>query len=218
MRCERGRLFVENDAPEWWKAGEYVNCFRQGTNAGCIVCMHLSKFKPGSCRISDGLSIQATKLFITGRYIVEKTDGESIVLFLEHDDSAERIREAQERAEQYTKDIGVKLDSKVEKEAFLKKLIWETYKGIISPGIIKALSAPLCYLIDNHDIIHRKEDPAGEIDYKTELEKLVRSPETSDSAKLNAIRDLIKRGDAGGEDNAEKRVRRRVLIENDNGD
>lgn len=222
MRCERGRLFPENDAPDWWQAGEYVLCMKNGNNAGSIICMKISKFKPGASKISDGLSIAVnTKLFMTGKYIVEQTDGESIALFCEKPDcSEETIKKAQEKAKEYTKDIGVQLDTIIEKEAFLKKIIWETYNGELSPKVLTAISKSIEYLIDNHDIIHRRLDETGQIDYKAELEKLIRSSATSDSAKLNAIRDLIKRGEAGGEDNTEKRVRRKVLLENndDNGD
>lgn len=158
---------------------------------------------------------------MTGRYIVENTDGESFALFYQKEDhSEETIKKAQEKAAEYTKDIGVKLDTILEKEAFLKKLIWETYNGKLSPKVLSAISKSIEYLIDNHDIIHRNIDYTGQIDYKAELEKLIRSSATSDSAKLNAIRDLIKRGEAGGEDNVAKRVRRKVLLEStdDNGD
>lgn len=220
MRCERGRLFADNDAPDWWVPGCYVSCFKNGNNAGSIICMRVNKFKPGASKISDGLSIYVnTKLFMTGRYIVEKSDGDSIALFYERpDQSAETAEQAQKKAEQYTQDIGVNLDTVVEKEAFLKKIIWETYTGKLSPKVMTAVSKAVEYLIDNHDIIHRQIEPTEQIDYKTELERLIRSSATTDSAKLNAIRDLIKRGEAGGEDNSEKRVRRQVLIKHDDGD
>ena len=220
MRVERGRLFVDNDAPEWWAPGEYVLCTRHGNNVGAVLCMHLSKFKPGASKISDGLSISInTKLFITGEYIVEKTDGESIVLLYKKKDyTQQRAKEAQEKAKQYTNDIGVNLDTPLEQEAFLKKVIWEVYTGKKSPNVLTAISKSIEYLIDNHDIIHRPADTADKIDYRAELEKLIRNSSTSDSTKLNAIRDLIKRGDVQGEDNTAKRVRRKVLIENDNGD
>lgn len=219
MRVERGRLFVDGDAPEWWKAGEYVMCKRHGNNVGAILCMHITGFKPGASKISDGLSLSInTKLFITGEYIVEKSDGESIVLFYKKKDfTKEKVKQAQEKAEKYTEDIGVKLDTILEKEAFLKKVIWEVYTGRTPPNVLSAISKSIEYLIDNHDIIHRKQDE-GQIDYKAELEKLIRNSSTSDSTKLNAIRDLIKRGDIQGEDNTAKRVRRKVLIEDDTGD
>lgn len=216
MRVERGRLFVDNDAPDWWKPGEYIICKRHGNNVGAILCMHITGFKPGASKISEGLSVSInTKLFITGEYIVEKSDGESIVLFYKKKDfTEEKIKQAQEKAEKYTEDIGVKLDTILEKEAFLKKVIWEVYTGKKSPTVLSAISKSIEYLIDNHDIIHRKQDE-GQIDYKSELEKLIRNSSTSDSTKLNAIRDLIKRGDIQGEDNTAKRVRRKVLIEDD---
>ena len=105
------------------------------------------------------------------------------------------------------------------KEAFLKKLIWEVYIGKKHPLVLSSISKSIQYLIDNHDLIHRSFlGEGGDIDYKLELEKLIKNSSTSDSTKLNAIRDLIKRGEAKGEDNAAKRVRRKVLIEDDNRD
>lgn len=222
MKVERGRLFVENDAPDWWKPGEYVQCIRNGTNVGSVIVMHLEKFKPGASRITDGLSILInSKILITGKYVAENHDGESIVLFLQRpDQTEERSAEAQAKAEAYTSEIGVKLDTITEKEAFLKKVIWECYRGEIPARTLTAVANAIEYLIDNHDLINRSylTSDGSDIDYKQELEKLIRNSSTTDSTKLNAIRDLIKRGEAKGEDNSEKRVRRRVLIEDDNGD
>lgn len=222
MKVERGRLFVEDDAPDWWKPGEYVQCVRNGTNAGSAIVMHLEKFKPGASRITDGLSILInSKIFITGKYVAEKHDGESIVLFLQRpDQTEERSEEARAKAEAYTSEIGVKLDTITEKEAFLKKVIWECYRGEIPARTLTAVANAIEYLIDNHDLINRSylTSDGTDIDYKQELEKLIRNSSTTDSTKLNAIRDLIKRGEAKGEDNSEKRVRRRVLIEDDNRD
>lgn len=221
MKVQRGRLFPENDAPDWWKAGEYVQCIRNGNNAGSVIIMHLSKFKPGATKITDGLSILInSKILITGRYTVENHDNESICLFLQRPDCTdERAEEARARAEEFTSEIGVKLDTVIEKEAFLKKLIWEVYIGKKHPLVLSSISKSIQYLIDNHDLIHRSFlGEGGDIDYKLELEKLIKNSSTSDSTKLNAIRDLIKRGEAKGEDNAAKRVRRKVLIEDDNRD
>ena len=85
---------------------------------------------------------------------------------------------------------------------------------------LTAVANAIEYLIDNHDLINRSylTGDSGDIDYKLELEKLIKNSATSDSTKLNAIRDLIKRGEAKGEDKSEQRVRRKVLIEDDNGD
>lgn len=222
MKVERGRLFVENDAPDWWKPGEYVQCIRNGTNVGSVIIMHLEKFKPGASRITDGLSILInSKILITGKYVSEKHDGESIVLFLQRPDhTEERSAEARAKAEAYTSEIGVKLETITEKEAFLKKVIWECYRGEIPARTLTAVANAIEYLIDNHDLINRSylTGDGSDIDYKQELEKLIRNSSTSDSTKLNAIRDLIKRGEAKGEDKSEQRVRRKVLIEDDDGD
>lgn len=221
MKVERGRLFIENDAPEWWKSGEYVQCIRNGSNVGSVIIMHLSKFKPGACKITDGLSILVnTKILITGKYVAETHDGESIILYIQRPDyTAERAEKAQAKAQEYTNEIGVKLETITEKEAFLKKVIWECYEGKLSPKVLSAIANALEYLIDNHDLINRSYlTDNSDIDYKLELEKLIKNSSTSDSTKLNAIRDLIKRGEAKGEDNSAKRIRRKVLIEDDNGD